>query len=152
MKRIEIKLNLEAVAPLLDRIKESVGALEGKLAAPVRPPDSDAEMEAAWAGELLRDQKGDCQRFLAMFDQRFFADGTISLDEENAGPVLRACAAIRLNLRESAFGMVPDEALEGGKVSLEQMDQATQNAFEAYVFLATLQELIIENLDGEILS
>ncbi len=152
MKRIEVKLSLEVVAPLLDVVKQVVDGLAGRLAAPNRLEDLDADLRAAWRGDLLRSQNEDCRGFLALFDREFFASGTISFDEDNGGAMLRACAAIRLRLRESALKDLPDEAVESGDPEVEWMDESVRKAFLAYVFLATLQELIIQHLDSSILE
>jgi hypothetical protein len=152
MKRIEVKLNLQAVAPLLDLIKAAVGDLGGRLAAPQHLQDLDEELRAGWRDELLSGQNDDCRRFLALFDRDFFAGGVVGFDESNAEPVLRACAAIRLRLRERELRRLPDEALEGGNLDISQLDPPVQKAFMCYVFLATLQELIIQHLDSALLE
>ena len=152
MKRIEVKLNVEAVAPLLDLIKAAVGELGGRLAAPQHLQDVGEDLRAGWRDELLSSQNDDCRRFLALFDREFFAAGIVGFDETNAEPVLRACAAIRLRLRERELRDLPDETLEAGNPELSQLDPPMQKAFMGYVFLATLQELIIQHLDSALLE
>ena len=152
MKRVEVKLSLPVVAPLLDVVKEVIDGLGGRLAAPNRVEDLDADLRTAWHADLLRGQNDDCRRFLALFDREFFASGTISFDEENAEAVLRACAAIRLRLRERELKGLPDETIEGADPDVDQLDEAVRKAFLGYVFLATLQELIIQHLDSAILE
>ncbi len=152
MKRIEVKLSLEVVAPLLDVVKEVVDGLGRRLAAPNKLEDLDADLRAAWHDDLLRSQNEDCRRFLALFDREFFASGSIGFDEENAESVLRACAAIRLRMRESTLQGLPDEAIESADPEVDQLDEPVRKAFLGYVFLATLQELIIQHLDSTILE
>ncbi|HZL44756.1 MAG TPA: hypothetical protein VFC28_00895 [Opitutaceae bacterium] len=152
MKRVEVKLSLAVVAPLLDLIKRMVDDLRGQLAAPHSLQDLDEELGAAWKGELLDDQKEDCHRFLALFDREFFASGMVAFDDHNAESVLRACAAIRLRLRDRELRGLSDDALEGAGVDVAQLDDAVQKAYLCYVFLATLQELIIQHLDSAILE
>jgi hypothetical protein len=152
MRRIEVKLSLQVVAPLLDLIRETAESLTGRLAAPQHLQDLDEDLRAAWKDELLRDQNDDCRRFLALFDREFFASGTVGFDEANAEAVLRACAAIRLRLRVGELATLPDEAIESGEVDAAQLGEALTKAFMGYVFLATLQELIIQHLDSEILE
>ncbi|HUL53153.1 MAG TPA: hypothetical protein VLT83_07060 [Opitutaceae bacterium] len=152
MKRVEVKLSLPAVAPLLDLIKATVDSLAGRLAAPQHLHDLDEELRAAWQGELLGGQNEDCQRFLALFDREFFASGTVGFDEANAEAVLRACAAVRLRLRERELAGLPDEAIESGTVEPAHLGEPAAKAFLGYIFLATLQELIIEHLDSAILE
>jgi hypothetical protein len=152
MKRVEVKLALAVVAPLLDLIKRTVDDLHGQLAAPQSLRDLDEELGAAWKGELLTDQNGDCQRFLALFDREFFASGMVAFDDANAEAVLRACAAIRLRLRDRELRELADAALEGAGVDIGKLGEPAQKAYMGYVFLATLQELIIQHLDAAILE
>ena len=152
MKRVEVRLGLPVVAPLLDIIKRTVDDLHGGLAAPQSLQDLDDELGFAWKSELLDGQNDDCRRFLALFDSEFFASGMVAFDDDNAESVLRACAAIRLRLRDRDLLGLPDEALEGAGVDAGKLDAAAQKAYLCYVFLATLQELIIQHLDSAILE
>jgi hypothetical protein len=152
MKRIEVKLSLPVVAPLLDLIKQTVDDLGGRLAAPQQLQDLDEELRAAWKGELLNEQNEECRRFLALFDREFFVSGTVAFDEANAESMLRACAAIRLRVRARELAGISDPVIEGGGADVAQLGEAAQKAFMCYVFLATLQELIIQHLDSAILD
>jgi hypothetical protein len=152
MKRIEVKLSLSVVAPLLDLIKAAVGDLGGRLAAPQHLQDLDEELRTAWQADLLGGQNDDCRRFLALFDREFFMSGTVNFDEANAESALRACTAIRLQLRGRELKDLPDEVIEGGGADLTQLNKTAGKAFMCYVFLATLQELIIQHLEAAILD
>ena len=61
--------------------------------------------------------------------------------------VLRACAAVRLRLRATRLQTVGDENLESGEVALADMPEPERRVIATYVFLATLQELIVQHLD-----
>jgi hypothetical protein len=152
MKRIEVKLALPVVAPLLDVIKELADGLRQNLAAPVALSDLDSEFHAAWVSELVTSQSEDVQRLLALFDDEFFREGVVAFDEDNAESIVRACAAIRLRLREHYLKNVGDETLETGDVDLATLDEPLRRAFMCYLFLATVQELIIQHLDASILD
>jgi hypothetical protein len=152
MKRIEVKLSLPVVAPLLDAIKAAADTLQGSLAAPLAIQDIDPEFRETWTDELLRTQNEELRTLLAMFDKEFFATGMIGLDEENAETVVRACAALRLRLRATVLLAVPDEALEQGDVELESLSEPQRRALMAYLFLATIQELIIQHLNASIIG
>jgi hypothetical protein len=152
MKRIEVKLSLPVVAPLLDVIKAVSDDLQQMLAARLAMPDLDAEFHAAWAGELLTAQGADVRSLLALFDDAFFADGVVAFDEANAEPVVRACAAVRLRLRERYLKPLGDELLESGDVELAALVEPERKAFMSYLFLATLQEIIIQHLDSSIIE
>ena len=147
MKRIEVRLSLEIVAPLLDAVKAVADALQGKLAAPLDIGEVDADMREFWRDELVAAQNTDIARLLALFDKEFFSNGVIVFDADNAEPVMRACAALRLRLREENLKSVTDEALEGGEVEPDQLAEPVRKSFMCYVFLATVQELIIQHLD-----
>ena len=152
MKRIEVKLSLPVVAPLLDVIRQLADGLGQKLAAPQDLGDIDQDFRDAWVGDLLEGQNKDVKALLALFDDEFFAEGIVAFDEENAEPIVRACAAVRLRLREVYLKGLDDDALEGGEVELEQMSEAVRKAFMCYLFLATVQELIIQHLDSSIIE
>ena len=152
MKRIEVKLSLPVVAPLLDVIRELADGLRHSLAAPLALTDLDAEFHESWVGELLSAQKDDVHTLLALFDDEFFRDGVVAFDEDNAEIIVRACAAVRLRLRERYLKPLGDETLEGGDVDLTALDEPLRKAFACYLFLATVQELIIQHLDETILG
>ena len=152
MKRIEVKLALPVVAPLLDVIKAMADGLRRNLAAPLGPVDLDPEFSAAWSDELLDAQNSDIAALLAMFNDEFFAEGVVAFDEDNAEQIVRATAAVRLRLREHYLKPLGDETLESGNVELEQLAEPLRKAFMCYLFLATIQELIIQHLDSSILE
>jgi hypothetical protein len=152
MKRIEVKLSLPVVAPLLDVIRELAVALRTQLAAPMSLADLDPEFRDAWHGELLTAQDDDLRELLALFDEEFFAEGVVAFDEDNAEPIVRACAAVRLHLREQRLRPVGDEALETGDIEMGGLAEPVRKAFMCYLFLATIQELIIQHLDSSIIG
>jgi hypothetical protein len=152
MKRIEVKLALPVVAPLLDVIKELAGHLRRNPAAPYALPDLDAEFQAAWKDELLGGQRVEVDALLALFNEDFFREGVVAFDEDNAETIVRACAAVRLQLRERYLAPLGDDVLEGGEVDPMSLDDRLRKAFLCYLFLATIQELIIQHLDESILG
>ena len=152
MKRVEVKLNLEAVAPLLDVIKDAADDLKPALAVAPQVPEHEDEFADGWKRELLHGQNSDIEIFLALFGREFFITGIVPLDPTNSEAILRACSAVRLCLREKHLKPLGDEALESGDVPLEEMPETQHKAFAAYVFLATLQELIVQHLDPTVLE
>ena len=152
MKRIEVKLSLPVVAPLLDVIRELSDRLGKGLAAPLALKDLDDEFRDAWVADLLTSQGADVQTLLALFNDEFFTEGVVAFDEENAEPILRACAAIRLTLRDKSLQKLGDDTLESGEIDLSDLDEPVRRAFMCYLFLATVQELIIQHLDTSILE
>lgn len=152
MKRIEVKLSLPVVAPLLDVVKDLADGLRKNLAAPHQLTDLDADFRDAWVDELLSSQNDDLHTLLGLFGDDFFSEGVVAFDETNAEAIVRACAAIRLRLRERFLKPLGDEALESGDLDLAQLDEPLRKAFMCYLFLATVQELIIQHLDESILG
>lgn len=152
MKRIEVKLALPVVAPLLDVIKELADGLRKNLAAPLTLTDLGADFHESWVGELLSAQNDDVHTLLSLFDDEFFREGVVAFDEKNAECIVRACAAVRLRLRERYLKPLGDETLESGDVDMTTLEEPLRKAFMCYLFLATIQELIIQHLDASILD
>jgi hypothetical protein len=152
MKRIEVKLSLGVVAPLLDVIKAVEISLEDDLAAALPIEQVDVDLREAWRSELVAEQNGGVAQLLALFDSDFFASGTVAFDEENADSILKACAAVRLRLRDRFLGEISDDMLEHGNVEMEELSDDDRKAFMCYLFLATVQELIIEHLESSVLD
>lgn len=152
MKRVEVRLSLEVVAPLLDVIKSVGDSLDDELAAALPLEQLEVELREPWREELLASQNGDVRTLLALFDREFFATGVVAFDSDNAEAIVRACAAVRLRLRENHLTGLPDDVLEGGDVEVERLAEPLRKAFMCYLFLATVQELIIQHLDESILG
>jgi hypothetical protein len=152
MKRVEVKLSLPVVAPLLDILRELSVELQRTLAAPQALHDLDQDFRGSWISELLEGQTEDIRALLSLFDGEFFTEGVIAFDENNAEPIVRACTAFRLQLRERRLKTLGDESLESGEIDMEGLDEETRKAFMCYLFLATVQELIIQHLDSSILG
>ncbi len=152
MKRVEVKLSLPVVAPLLDIIRELSFELEKTLAAPQALHDLDQDFRGAWIGELLEGQTGDLRALLSLFGGEFFSEGVVAFDEKNAEPIVRACTALRLQLRERRLKTLSDEALETGDIDMDGLEEPVRKAFMCYLFLATVQELIIQHLDSSIIG
>jgi len=152
MEPFEIALSLPVVAPLLDVVKELADGLKGSLAAPPALPETDAVFRDLWTQELLATQNEDVTALLALFNEEFFTEGVVALGPGNAEAIARACSAVRLRLRERYLLPLGDEALEIGEVELARLDAPTRKAFMCYLFLATIQEYIIQRLDESIIG
>lgn len=152
MKRIEVKLSLSVVAPLLDVIRQLADGFSEKLAAPQQMGDIDDEFRDAWVAELITGQTADVKALLALFNDEFFSEGIVAFDEDNAEPIVRACAAVRLRLRDVYLRGLGDDTLEGGDVEIDDLSEDVRKAFMCYLFLATVQELIIQHLVSSIIE
>jgi len=152
MKRIEVKLSLPVVAPLLDVVKAVADTLASELATSLPLTDIDPDVREPWKSELVAGQNEDIRILLGLFDAEFISSGVIAIDEENADALVRACSAVRLRLRDRFMSELPDELLESGDVEMEDLEEPVRKAFMCYLFLATVQELIIQHLDSSILD
>lgn len=149
MKRVEVRLSISAVAPLLDLIKSVADELRVNLAVPLALGESDAELAAVWNEDLLASQRDDCDRLFSLFNQEFFSEGVVAFDRDNAEPVLRACAALRLRFRSTHLAQIPDDTLEALEASsnLGGLSEAEQKTFACFLFLDELQKIILKYLD-----
>lgn len=147
MKRIEVRLSVSVVAPLLDVIREMAEELKLNLAAAQHLDEIDEAIRHSWFEDILASQNRDLATLLALFDDEFFKEGAIELDEKNAELIIRACAAVRLRLRARELPEINEESMESGNVAVDDLPENTRKAFVCYLFLATLQELIIQHLD-----
>jgi hypothetical protein len=151
MKPFEVKLVLPVVVPLLEVVRELAEGLKHSHAATPELPGTDVIFRDLWKDELLSGQNEDLSALLELFDDDFLKEGVVTFDQNNAELIIRACSAVRLRLRERYLQVLGDEALETGEVELAKLTEATRKAFMCYLFLATLQELIIQRIEGTLL-
>lgn len=149
MRRIDIKLSLPVVAPLLDIMREAAAGLRGSLASPVLIDSLDQDLREIWSEELLNSQNLELRQLLDLFDSEFFSTGMLRVDEDHADVIMRATASLRLQLRLGALRNVTDELLEESRVDPESLPVSQQGSFLCYIFLASLQELMIQHMSGQ---
>jgi len=152
MKPFEVKLVLPVVVPLLEVVRELAEGLRHTHATLPELPATDVIFRDLWKGELLLAQGEDLAALLALFNDDFLAEGVVAFDQHNAEQIVRACSAVRLRLRERHLQGLGDEALESGEVELAKLSEPVRKAFMCYLFLATLQELIIQRLEESIIG
>ncbi len=147
MKRVEIKLNISAVAPLLDIIKQAADDLRGQLAIRTSFPEQDEEFNETWTAELLAGQNSDVRELLGLFGSDFFAEGSIAIDSHNSDSLLRGCSALRIQILSHWLQGIPADLLEEEDVPPEAIADAVRVPFAAYTFLDQVQKIILEHLD-----
>lgn len=147
MKRVEIKLNITAVAPLLDAIKQAADDLRHTLAIRSIFPEEDAEFNETWTQELLAGQNSDVRELLALFGSEFFSDGTIAIDSNTCESLLRGCSALRTQIWVHWLQSVHKDLLEDEDVPPEEIPDELRVPFAAYTFLDQVQKIILEHLD-----
>jgi hypothetical protein len=147
MKQVEIRLNITAVAPLLDVIKLAADDLRTTLAIRATFPEEDAEFNETWTQELMAAQNSDVRELLGLFDSEFFTDGAISIDSDNCEALLRGSSAIRIRILMRWLQQVPAEILEDEEAPVSVIPVEIRLPFAAYKFLDQIQEIIMEHLN-----
>jgi hypothetical protein len=99
-----------------------------------------------WRDGLIHTQVSDCRTLVGLFGREFLDSGKIELNDGNADPVLRAAAAIRLKLRQTALKGLADEVLSTEKIDVDVITRDEKLGFEAFLFLERIQEVILRHL------
>lgn len=147
MKQVEIRLNISAVAPLLDIIKAAADELRATLAVQATFPEVDADFNETWTQDLMAGQNSDVRELLGLFDSEFFSEGAIAIDSNNCDSLLRACSALRIRILARWLAEVPVEILEDEDAPAALIPQEIRLPFSAYTFLDQIQRIILEHLD-----
>ena len=146
MRSIEVTLNVDVVAPLLDFIQPVLRLLESEPAFAADMAQADCELESVWRDGLIQTQVADCKCLVGLFGREFLDSGRIELNDGNADAVLRAAAAIRLKLRQTALRHIGDDTLTTERIDPEAITREERLGFEAFIFLERIQEVIIKHL------
>lgn len=147
MKQVEIRLNITAVAPLLDVIKLAADDLRATLAIRATFPEEDAEFNDTWTQELMAAQNSDVRELLGLFDSEFFSEGAIAIDSDNCESLLRACTALRIRILMRWLQEVPADILEDEDAPVSVIPIEIRLPFAAYTFLDQIQKIILEHLN-----
>lgn len=147
MKQLEFRLQPDVVLPLLSHVRPLIEEMDGKLASNVKPPDEDAMLADFWQTDLLAAQRRDLKAVTSFFEEPFSETGRAVLDVSEADLFMRGCAALRLKLRETSLRDLSDSQLEGGEVDYALLTDRQRLGYGAYMLFASLQELIISQLD-----
>lgn len=126
---IEVRLALRVVWPLVSLIRELVAIEEKRIGAEHRH---------------ARQHGDDLRALVGLFGDEFSKEGIVSIDRQNAPRVLRAGAALRLRLRAGQLAHIPDAHIESGEGLESPADSAENRPALCYLFLATLQEYILQ--------
>ena len=147
MKQVEIRLNIGAVAPLLDVIKLAADDLRTTLAIRATFPEEDAEFNETWTQDLMAAQNSDVRELLGLFDSEFFSDGAIAIDSNNCDSLLRGCSALRIRILMRWLQNVPADIIEDEDAPVSAIPLEIRLPFAAYTFLDQIQKIILEHLD-----
>ena len=152
MKRVEIRLDLTNVAPLLDVLKSASDALAHRLALPLDIPHLDADSKELWNDDLIESQNQDIDGLIKLFNREFFREETIAFDEANAEAMVRACSALKLYLFNEYLADLDEEDFESDNVVFDVLTERQQKPYLAFMFLDTLQKVIMRHLNDFILE
>lgn len=152
MKRVEIRLDLTNVAPLLDVLKSASDVLANRLALPLNIPLLDAESKELWNHDLIASQNQDIDGLIKLFNREFFREETIAFDEANAEAMIRACSALKLYLFNEYLADLDEEDFESDNVVFDVLTERQQKPYLAFMFLDTLQKVIMRHLNDFILE
>lgn len=149
-KRLEIKLPAEVIAPLFD-VLNPLAREEDKLAIQPKLTGIDKEFREIWTDDLRAALHSDCGYFLAVFDRPEFREsGVTDFDGAQSEALIRACSALRLKLRLRKLRAITDQELEEGEVDFGKLTRPQQTAMMAYLFLGSLQEILIQQYEASL--
>ena len=121
--RLEIRLPAEVVGPLVDFVLPLAG--EGELAVKPDLGTIEDDLRGPWREDLVALLRGDLERFAARFGTAEFRDtGLAQFGDEDCEPLIRACAALRLKLRDRELGAIADAKLETGEVNFARLNRS----------------------------
>ena len=146
MPKIELKISPFFVQTLVDVMERVTKTLENEIVVPIEDIEEDADLAAAWKEGLLESLQDDCTFLLSIVSDNTFGQGIISIDADKAESTLRACSAIRLKIQQTFLQEISDKALESGNIDFHALKPDTQKVFACYVFLASWQEMLLEEL------
>lgn len=146
MPDLFLKIDNQLLPILLHQVRNIVKQLKDELAIEIKFPDNDPELFACWKYSLLEDLQADCRILLSLLENQSFGQKPIPLETSSAEAALRACSAIRHKQRSSSLAQISDSDIESGQLNIAQLDPKLQQPYACYVFLAYMQESIIQSL------
>ncbi|MGJ3242880.1 MAG: DUF2017 family protein [Opitutales bacterium] len=124
-------------------------SLEGELAIEEEAPGDAGDLAQYWNEGLQDELRADCAALLDLFDREGFGKKTLTIGDDEAERLLRAASAVRLKIHRSLLRHVRDAELERGQLDMRRLSGDQQRAYAAYLFLAALQEALVQALDPE---
>ena len=110
-------------------------------------PAEDEEMKHIWQQSLHEELRQDCEKIQSLVNHEDFGTETLFLNHEEVDAILRACAAVRLRIHRTHLQKIPDKQLETGEIDEDTLDENTRRSWSVYTFLASLQEILIAQLE-----
>lgn len=139
------------IVDIILKIIEPIGeSLRGKLAYSVQAPEEEDEMmQDIWLQELQEILQDDCDALIKLLNNKKFGKEKITLEDMEMEPIIRACSAIRLKLHTRYLGSLKDAELESGEIDFMTLTPEERIHYSCYMFLAGLQNILIDHIDPE---
>jgi len=147
MVNLTLILDQHLIVAMLEMVKTATESLSGRLAMEPQMPEDDEDLQVAWQSDLIEALHADIDYLLTVLRDNHFGKGELIMEEGVAESVMRACSAIRLKLRETALLKLTDHQLETAEVDILSLPAEMQQCYACYLFLASLQSLILLELD-----
>lgn len=147
MVNLSLFLDSHLIVAMLELVKAATESLNGHLAVEPQMPEDDEDLQMAWQADLIEALHYDIDYLLLVLRDHDFGKGELIMEEGVAESVVRACSAIRLKLRESALLKLTDDQLENAEVDILSLPTDMQQCYACYLFLTSLQSLILIELD-----
>lgn len=112
-------------------------------------PQEDQELAQLWQDSLRESLREDIQKVFEHAQLNVLGEQVVYWDEAVVESVLRVCAAVRLNIHQERLNGISDEALEEGTIDYAALPETQQQALSLYVFLAAVQEWLIDHCLGD---
>ncbi|MBN2235738.1 MAG: hypothetical protein JW706_11365 [Opitutales bacterium] len=109
-------------------------------------PEGDALMRQLWIEQLKSTLAADMEVFWTLIGDQRFGNEPLVLSPAQAESVLRAAASMRMRIREAFLSDVEDGVLEKGMLDVQSLPPDLQKVYVSYIFLGSLQELLISHL------
>ncbi|HOO93419.1 MAG TPA: hypothetical protein PKX94_08120 [Opitutales bacterium] len=109
-------------------------------------PEGDALMRQLWIEHLRSSLAADMEVFWTLIGDQRFGNEPLVLSPAEAESVLRAAASLRMRIREAFLSDVDDGVLEKGMLDVQSLPPDLQKVYVSYIFLGSLQELLISHL------
>lgn len=148
-----VRLDLRIAPTVIEAMRELVGSVLESLhkSDPVQAPEliDDAELREAWEQELNTLTRGEAAGLLRLLEHEAFGREAVQVSEGDAEALVRAASALRLRVRSTLLHDIADESLEAGDLDLMALSLDQQRGMACYLFLGTLQAVIVHALDPE---
>jgi hypothetical protein len=107
---------------------------------------ADAELQSAWIESLRESDAGDTLALVELFTHANFGAGDIALSPAAAEAVIRACARVRLHLRDTVLRELTADEAEGAADPFG-LSPAEQQGYACFRLLAYLEAELLIQLD-----